>query len=613
MPIRFCRAAITVVLMGLQVGCLAQEVEGGAGGGVGGGGDVPEAESESSPWLPAPITGGTLLLVDDDRLAVVSDADRERLWFFDLQTSSLAGSLQLEKGSRPSRATVDGKGLVHVVLRGTGKVAHIDPRTRTLLSSDDVCPEPRGIDFDRLTARLLIACQGGELDSLSSSGERVVTQLQRDLRDVVIRDSGPVVTTFRSASVTTSGTTAFPPTTFFGTGGDSVKPAVAWRTVAAPGNRVAMVHQRMLAANIVLVPPTASGNGGSGGSGTSGYGSGSNSSGSGGGSAGGSGGAARGGCDTSVVGSALTIFGGGVAIGSIQLPGALPVDLAVSPTQAIAVAFAADGQVAVFDAPTERSTDCAKTAALGLPRGQFVGVAWTADGRLVAHSRSPSFLSILPSTVNGGAARTIHYASDSVDTAGSRLFHTEPVGGARLACASCHPEGGEDGFTWKLNGELRRTQPLNGGISDRAPYHWKGDQRDLRAVMTDTFVARMGGTMPTTWDVESLQHWLDSVPAPKSSRSATAQGRKAFEKASCSGCHSGERLTNNVSVSVGPTATFKVPSLIGLQARAPYMHNGCATTILDRFTSSCGGERHGDVALLSSQELADLVTYLESL
>ena len=45
------------------------------------------------------------------------------------------------------------------------------------------------------------------------------------------------------------------------------------------------------------------------------------------------------------------------------------------------------------------------------------------------------------------------------------------------------------------------------------------------------------------------------------------------------------------------------------------MHNGCAKTLADRFSNEkCGGgDRHGNVRDLTSNELADLVAFLQSI
>jgi hypothetical protein len=44
------------------------------------------------------------------------------------------------------------------------------------------------------------------------------------------------------------------------------------------------------------------------------------------------------------------------------------------------------------------------------------------------------------------------------------------------------------------------------------------------------------------------------------------------------------------------------------------MHTGCAATLLDRFTPACGGgDTHGHTSQLTSDQLDDLVAYLETL
>jgi cytochrome c peroxidase len=71
-------------------------------------------------------------------------------------------------------------------------------------------------------------------------------------------------------------------------------------------------------------------------------------------------------------------------------------------------------------------------------------------------------------------------------------------------------------------------------------------------------------------------------------------------------------MTNTATVDVGTGGSFQVPSLRGLLWRPPYMHDGCASTIADRF-GACGGTKHGQVSTLSAGQKADLVTYLETL
>jgi len=134
------------------------------------------------------------------------------------------------------------------------------------------------------------------------------------------------------------------------------------------------------------------------------------------------------------------------------------------------------------------------------------------------------------------------------------------------------------------------------------------------------FVGRMGGVHQSPERLASLESWLFSIPTPAPLRraddAAVQRGRALFEstETGCATCHSGKWLTNNQSVAVGTGKALQVPSLVGIAHRAPFLHDGCAKTLRDRFDPACGGgEAHGTVASLSPAELDDLVAYLESL
>ena len=92
---------------------------------------------------------------------------------------------------------------------------------------------------------------------------------------------------------------------------------------------------------------------------------------------------------------------------------------------------------------------------------------------------------------------------------------------------------------------------------------------------------------------QALASWLYALPAPTPETvldgPAALRGRELFTSAAvgCSGCHSGASFTNNATVDVGTGGKFQVPSLLGVAMHAPYLHDGCATTLLDR---SAGAE-----------------------
>jgi cytochrome c peroxidase len=97
---------------------------------------------------------------------------------------------------------------------------------------------------------------------------------------------------------------------------------------------------------------------------------------------------------------------------------------------------------------------------------------------------------------------------------------------------------------------------------------------------------------------------------------AVARGEALFndsQNVGCVSCHAGNLLTDNATVDVGTGAAFQVPSLRGVIWRAPYLHDGRAPTLTDRFSSVGGGDQHGLTSKLSADQISDLVAYLGTL
>jgi hypothetical protein len=119
--------------------------------------------------------------------------------------------------------------------------------------------------------------------------------------------------------------------------------------------------------------------------------------------------------------------------------------------------------------------------------------------------------------------------------------------------------------------------------------------------------------------VQTLANWIETIPpwraAAPSDVAAVERGSALFHDPTvgCATCHVGSHMTNDVTVDVGTHDRFQVPSLRGIGFRAPYMHDGCAPTLLDRFGPCGGGDQHGHTSSLSVGQRADLVAYLETL
>jgi len=243
--------------------------------------------------------------------------------------------------------------------------------------------------------------------------------------------------------------------------------------------------------------------------------------------------------------------------------------------------------------------------------GQPIAVAFDGAGNIVVQSREPAMLAFADG--NNLTLSTVSRA----DT-GHTLFHANS--GGFLACGSCHSEGNEDGRTWNFNCEgTRRTQSVQVGLQGTAPFHWGGDEKTFPQLMTDVFVGRMSGPSLSDDQGTALLGWLDAQPrAPKTTPAdptAVTRGQALFSDPlhGCAVCHTGSHFTNNQTMDVGTGGLFQVPSLIGVGSRGPYLHNGCAKTLTDRFGSCGGGDQHGITSNLSAAQIADLVAYLNTI
>jgi hypothetical protein len=575
---------------------------------------------------PPAISGGTLGVTAN--VIVAADPDRDRVLLVRTSDHRVV-ELAMPVGSEPTRVAIaDGLApMALVVLRGIGEVATIRLSGGASPTHRWVCDAPRGITYDSARGLARVACQGGDLVSFDPTIDGALSTMTLpfdDLRDVMIDRDTLIVSRFHAAELVQLDLAGnvlrrqTPPIVLndfgaggAGTGNGNFVPSVAWRTTIA-GGFVWMSHQRSLDATIdvsartttppMVGQPTPSRSNGSpyGGSETSG------------------GGIPRfGACSTAVVQSVLTQFNiddfsmpNSVQIG----PGALPVDVAASSNQAFVVmAGLQRGDVSTNGVRAVQMAQggCGESApGAGVDNPIAVAVL-PATGTTVVQGRDPSVLMI------GGVV--IDLGGDSVFDTGHALFHVDA--GQGVACASCHPEGGDDGRVWHFSDTgARRTLSLPHGLSSTAPFHWNGELHDMNELMPLVFTERMGGADLDVQHVATVTQWLDQRPtALRASTSAgetdlaIARGRALFEgRAQCAQCHDGPMLTNATTVDVGTGAAFQVPTLRGVSRRLPLMHDGCALTLADRFTANCGGRSHG-AQDLTSGEIADLIAYLRTL
>jgi hypothetical protein len=620
---------------------------------------------------PPAISGGTLRVLADGKTVVAADPDRDRVYVVDLTTRQVKSTVMLQKGDEPGRVVADAAGNVHVALRQGGALVTIDPAAGAVLARREVCAAPRGVGYDAVTDLLHVACADGQLVSFRAAGGDAVRklQLQGDLRDVVVDGGRLKVSRFKSAELLTveadgvmSKRTTLPGfKSFAARGGDIYTPGIAWRTVELPTGGVAMLHQRGFEPEI---QPALGGYGGfsecdaivhtavstiapDGSKRT---------------------GPAIAGMvlavdmAVSADGSRVAMVSAGNATnsdvegGEPRLPRVFVTSMTDATDQEVGcrndgahapcmplagfVGTGAAGVTGTADAPQDPSIMTGAAGATGgaapptsaqvpttcdtmgvsppvdvnVPQvvGEPIAVAFAGDDRVIVQSREPAVLSF-----PGGAPITL--STESRSDTGHTLFHANA--GGSIACASCHAEGNDDGRVWNFACDgPRRTQSLQVGLKGTEPFHWTGNERDFSMLVNDVFVGRMSGPELLLDQVDATLHWIDAQPrlkhAPKGDAAAIARGRALFEDpkgAACASCHAGPLLTNNVSVDVGTGGTFQVPSLVGIGSRGPFMHDGCAKTLRDRFGTCGGGDKHGVTSKLTAAQLDDMLAYLDSI
>jgi hypothetical protein len=244
-----------------------------------------------------------------------------------------------------------------------------------------------------------------------------------------------------------------------------------------------------------------------------------------------------------------------------------------------------------------------------------VAVAWQSDRRIVVQYADPPALVVMSVPV-ASYEKFVLLGERNGDETARRNFHQGTLRG--LACASCHPEGTDDGRVWNFGSAgVRRTQTLGGPLLASAPFHWNGEHPTLASLVDDVFVERMGGVPLGPAEVDALGAWLDAVPAAPipdaPDRASVARGEALFrDRFECARCHLGGGGTDSRSHDVGTGGLFQTPALRGLVYRAPYFHDGCADDLDARF-AECHTPEHGDLDGLSASERDDLVAYLSSL
>ncbi|MEM6289793.1 MAG: c-type cytochrome [Myxococcota bacterium] len=214
--------------------------------------------------------------------------------------------------------------------------------------------------------------------------------------------------------------------------------------------------------------------------------------------------------------------------------------------------------------------------------------------------------------------------SDAVER-GAELFrrgddHRISDGGV-MACASCHPEGRQDGLSWRLGGAILQTPMLAGRVTNTEPYKWGGLDPSLRASFKHTML-RLGGQPASIRgrELDDLTAYVRSLPIATrptvSDADAVARGKALFEgELGCDACHDGDVMSDGLQYPFDAWGLdmTDTPSLVGLAHTAPYYHDGSAVDLHALVTDKGSVHEMADFSTLTETQANDLVTYLETL
>ncbi|MCI0358878.1 MAG: c-type cytochrome [Planctomycetaceae bacterium] len=234
---------------------------------------------------------------------------------------------------------------------------------------------------------------------------------------------------------------------------------------------------------------------------------------------------------------------------------------------------------------------------------------------------------------------------------GKILFYSaqQPIVGRRwISCASCHPDGQQDGRTWHNPEGLRNTQWL-AGLAWTHPIHWSADRDEVqdfehtirgplmqgRGLIRGEVQKELGPpNKGLSADLDAVaaytnSHELPQSPHAKAGLSAAAQrGKTLFfsTQTKCATCHAPPLFTDSAvktmlmhdvgtgdddpGEKLGPK--YDTPTLLGVYRTAPYLHHGQAATLKEVLVNN-SGDRHGTTSHLSAAQIDDLVEFLKSL
>jgi hypothetical protein len=263
------------------------------------------------------------------------------------------------------------------------------------------------------------------------------------------------------------------------------------------------------------------------------------------------------------------------------------------------------------------------------------GVAELKDGTLLISSPSSGAFGLLaPDATTVRALRVTpdtqwlatHDRAALARRVGERDFYEATRSG--ISCQSCHMHGDSDEAAYNL-GDHRLLPTLSvRGVTGTAPYLRDGSYPRLRDLEDVAQTLYRGYLRNQAARGEALEAFVSSLarrdtPRPRNA-AAERRGFAAFEKASCSSCHTPPAFTNLAQIplralfpeqaaTLPQEETLDTPSLLSVADSAPYLNDGRAATLEAVLVEHNRKNLHGNVRSLSANERRDLLVFLSSL
>lgn len=228
---------------------------------------------------------------------------------------------------------------------------------------------------------------------------------------------------------------------------------------------------------------------------------------------------------------------------------------------------------------------------------------------------------------------------------GKILFHSAEsplMSDGAVSCATCHFDGGTDQRTWINFRSGPRNTPALGNAADLPPYNWAGEMAELHDTIEDHIRMVMLGDgliegdfdpLATQLDagrsadldalvayVAGFKAWQSPYRNPDGTLTDSAQrGMQIFMSGSpgCS-CHLPPLYTDmqqhdlaKTTFSLEEYGAFDTPTLYGIWATAPYLHDGVVMSLEELFSRT--DPVHSIADKLTPQQLIDLIAFLKSL